>query len=273
MPVASRVGFLYLEHARLDIDNGALVALSSAGSTPIPAGALACLMLGPGTSVTHHAVDLLARLGCLALWVGEHGVRVYSAGSPGGASGQRILEQARCVIEPRLRLEATRRLYRLMMGSDAPQARSIDQLRGLEGSWVRAEYSRLARAHGILWNGRDHGSSDPINRAINIATSTLYGVTEAAILALGLSPAIGIVHTGGERSFVFDIADTVKFTTVMPLVFLVLAENAVLTDLPGEIRRRCRDLFFHERLLDRLVVIAEHVIFGDGLDNDNTHQS
>ena len=264
-PVSGRIGFLYLEHAIIDVDGGTPRAVCSEGETQIPAGGLACLMLGPGTSITQSAVVLLARSGCLVLWTGEEGVRVYSAGSPGGASGRRLLEQAHIADADGSRLAAARRLYRLMLGEEPPQGRSIDQMRGLEGSFVRAEYARLSALHGARWSGRDLKRGDASNRAISMATSTLYGATEAAILAIGLSPALGIVHRGDERSLVFDIADTVKFKTVVPLAFRVAATWGDKPGLSGAVRRHCRDLFVRERLLDRLVAITEHVVFGHDL--------
>ncbi len=268
--VSGRIGFLYLERATLELVNGVPVAISKGvveGDTqefPIPSGRLACLMLGPGTRITHAVVDHLTRQGCLLLWTGEQGVRVYSAGHPGGAHGDRLLRQAAVILDDSARLEAARRLYRLMLCADAPRGRSIEQLRGFEGSWVRAEYARLAHVHGVPWHGRNQENGDTANRAISMATSTLYGVTEAAILALGLSPALGIVHRGDSRSLVFDIADTVKFRTVVPLAFEMAAAGA--EDIQGRTRRACRDLFVRNDILEKLVAIAEHVVMGHGLD-------
>lgn len=273
VPVASRIGFLYVEHSRIDVEDGVPAAMTADGVTPLPAGVLACLMLGPGTTVTHAAINQLARLGCLVLWTGEQGVRVYSAGYPGGASGHRLGEQARQAGDPVSRLNAARRLYRLMLGADPPAGRSVDQLRGLEGSWVRAEYTRLAGNYGVPWTGRDLRRDDPINRALSMATSTLYGVTEAAILALGLSPAIGIVHRGDRRSLVFDIADVVKFRTVVPLAFQVAADCSERSDQANQVRRACRDLFVAERLLERLATLAEHVVFGYALDGGRANKT
>ena len=272
IPVSSRIGFMYVDHARIDLEDGVPAAFCDEGVTPVPAGDLACLMVGPGTSITHAAIDASARMGCLVLWVGEQGVRVYSAGNPGGAAGHRLREQALQVTEAQARIEAARRLYRLMLGAEPPQARSVDQLRGLEGSFVRAEYARLAALHGVSWSGRRQDSGDTANRAISTATSTLYGVCEAAILALGLSPAIGIVHNGDARSFVFDVADTVKFRTVVPLAFRAAAEYQGAGDLSGMVRRQCRDLFVREHLLEQMVSIIEHVVFGHGLDDCVPHQ-
>lgn len=228
--------------------------------TPIPMERLACLMLGPGTSISQDAIKAFADAGCLVLWTGEYGVRVYSAGQPGGASGAHIMRQAVVLLDPQKRLLAARRLYLRMMGEEPPANRSIEQLRGLEGVWVRNRYAELAKLNGLTWRGRNQKLSDPANRAISMATSTLYGVTEAAILALGYSPALGIVHSGDPRSLVFDMADTVKFRTVVPLAFQQAAEYGEDKDLSGLVRRACRDLFVKEKLLDLLVDIVQEVI-------------
>ena len=44
--------------------------------THIPVGSVAYLMLEPGTRVSHAAVVLASRVGCLLVWVGEGGVEV-----------------------------------------------------------------------------------------------------------------------------------------------------------------------------------------------------
>ncbi len=61
---------------------------------PIPTGSAACLILEPGTRVSHAAVALASRVGCLLIWVGEAGVKLYASGQPGGARADRLLYQA-----------------------------------------------------------------------------------------------------------------------------------------------------------------------------------
>lgn len=244
IPVSSRITVLAVEHCKIRMGGSVPIRIDigTAGDnkeivqeTPIPIDRLACLMLGPGTSISQEAVKACANAGCLVLWTGESGVRVYSAGQPGGAFGAHLLRQAELILDPQKRLAAARRLYRRMMNEVPPANRSIEQLRGLEGVWVRNRYAELAKLHGVDWKGRDQKLSDPANRAISMATSTLYGITEAAILALGYSPALGIVHAGDSRSLVFDIADTIKFQTVVPLAFEIAAAHGAAR-LPGFIR-------------------------------------
>src|SRR5690606_29096627 len=102
------------------------------------------------------AISLAATVGCLLVWVGESGVRVYSAGQPGGARADRLLYQARLALDEDARLKVVREMYRRRFGEDAPSRRSIEQLRGIEGSRVREMYKLLAQRHGVNWNTRNY---------------------------------------------------------------------------------------------------------------------
>lgn len=81
------------------------------------------------------------------------------------------------------------------------------------------------------------------------ATSCLYGVTEAAVLAAGYSPAIGFIHTGKPRSFIYDIADLFKFETVVPVAFQVASKAP--SNPERAVRLACRDAFRETRLLKK----------------------
>lgn len=63
---------LFLRCGRLDVEDGALVLVDAVGvRMQIPLGGIACLLLEPGTTVTHAAVALAADCGTLLLWIGE----------------------------------------------------------------------------------------------------------------------------------------------------------------------------------------------------------
>jgi len=85
MPLRERVSILFVERTRLDVLDGAFVQVDEVGiRTHIPVGGIACLMLEPGTRVSHAAVALAARAGTLLIWVGEAGVRLYAGRSARG---------------------------------------------------------------------------------------------------------------------------------------------------------------------------------------------
>ena len=279
IPLKDRASILFLEKGRLDVLDGAFVLVDERGvRIHIPVGGVACLMLEPGTRVSHAAVALAARAGTLLIWVGEAGVRLYAAGQPGGARADRLLYQARLALDEDARLRVVRKMYALRFGEEPPARRSVDQLRGIEGARVREMYKALAQRHGVRWEGRsydpeDWGSADVVNRCLSAGTAALYGLAEAAVLAAGYAPAIGFLHTGKPQSFVYDIADLFKFETVVPEAFRVAAAaqagrpmNGRSVDDPvAEVRRRCRDAFRQANMLARLIPSIEAVLEAGGL--------
>lgn len=101
IPIKERLSVLYIEKGHLDVLDGAFVIVDKTGvRTHVPVGGVACLMLEPGTRASHAACALAARVGTLLVWIGEAGVRLYSAGQP-GARADRLLYQAKLALDPR----------------------------------------------------------------------------------------------------------------------------------------------------------------------------
>lgn len=265
---------VFVEKGQLDVLDGAFVMVDATGiRTHIPVGGLACIMLEPGARASHAAVALAARAGTLLIWVGEAGVRLYAAGQPGGARSDKLLWQARLALNASARLDVVREMFRRRFNEAAPERRSIDQLRGIEGSRVRAIYDGLARRFGVTWKRRNYDPgnwdmADTANRCLSQATACLYGITEAAVLAAGYAPAIGFLHTGKPLSFVYDIADIYKFDTVVPEAFRIAgqAEKGKLQgkDPVRETRLACRDAFRKMRLLEKIIPDIEAILSAGG---------
>ena len=269
IPLKDRSALVFVERARVDVLDGAFVAINADGTrTHIPIGGLACLMLEPGARISHAAISLAARAGTLVTWIGEAGVRLYSAGQPGGARSDRLLWQAQLALDPAARLRVVRKMYSVRFGTEAPSRRSIEQLRGIEGQRVRQTYKLLGQRYHVAWkrrryDPRDWSSADTANRCLSAATSCLHGLSEAAVLAAGYAPAIGFLHTGKPRSFVYDIADLWKLETVVPEAFRIAgrAEKGRL-DMPIEraVRLACRDSFRRTKLLKRIIPSIDEVL-------------
>jgi CRISPR-associated protein Cas1 len=274
IPMKDRASIIFVEYGQIDVIDGAFVVIDKTGvRTHIPIGGFACLMLEPGTRVSHAAVSLAARAGTLLVWVGEAGVRLYASGQPGGARADRLLHQARLALDESARLKVVQRMFAIRFGEEAPERRSVDQLRGIEGARVRRMYELLAERHGVTWNRRaydvgDWDAADIPNRCLSAATSCLHGLSEAAVLAAGYAPAIGFLHSGRPLSFVYDIADLFKFETVVPVAFEIAGKAAKgrLADPPDRaVRRACRDAFRRTNLLARIIPTIEDVLSAAGI--------
>lgn len=276
IPMKERSTMAWMGYGQIDVQDGAVVLIDKNGvRTHIPVGGLACLLLEPGARITHAAIATLAEVGCLVLWVGEGGVRLYSAGQPGGARSDRLLYQARLALEDDLRLKVVREMYKFRFQEEPPARRSVDQLRGIEGVRVRTLYQVLARQYGIVWEKRSYDldnfhEGDTVNKCLSTANHCLYALCEAAILAAGYAPAIGFIHTGKPLSFVYDIADLFKFDTVVPIAFKIAASNS--PNPVRETRLACRNSFRKHQILGRIIPSIELVLSAGGISLPEPHK-
>ena len=264
LPMKNRISMNFLQYGQIDVKDNAFVLIQEDEvRTHIPVGSIACIMLEPGTRISHAAVRLAAEVGTLLVWVGEAGVRLYSSGQPGGARSDRLLYQAKLALDDDLRLKVVRKMYELRFGEPAPARRSVQQLRGIEGARVRKMYELLAQRYGVTWKRRNYDPdnwdmSDVPNRCMSAATACLYGITEAAVLAAGYAPAMGFIHWGKPLSFVYDIADIFKFDTVVPIAFQIAAKNPQNPD--RQVRLACRDAFRQQKTLAKIIPMIEEVL-------------
>lgn len=267
--IKDRISLVFIEKGQIDVIDGAFVVVEEQGiRTQIPVGSVACLMLEPGTRISHAAINLAAKVGTLVIWIGEAGVRLYASGQPGGARADRLLYQAGLALNEATRLKVVRYMYKLRFKEEPPERRSIEQLRGIEGARVRQIYQNLAKQFNVPWKARNYNveewdSGDLPNRCLSSATACLYGIVEAAVLAAGYAPAIGFIHTGKPLSFVYDIADIVKFEDIVPFAFKIASENP--SDPERKVRLGCRDIFRSTKLLDNLVPMIDEVLSAGGI--------
>ena len=250
------LSYLYVEHCTVYKEAKAIAIHDADGKVPVPCASLALLMLGPGTRVTHAAIQTLAEHGCLVEWVGEEGVRFYAQGSGETRSAANLLRQSWLAADPVRRLAVVRRMYARRFPEKLPASLTLQQLRGREGVRVREAYAHASRESGVPWQGRtynrgDWAQADPVNRALSCANSCLYGICHAAIVSAGYSPALGFVHTGKMLSFVYDIADLYKAELTIPAAFRAAMEGG--SDLEKRTRYTCRDAFRTGKLLARIV--------------------
>lgn len=257
-PISQRIPCLFVSKGILRVDGHTLLLETTEECIEIPPGKFAGVFIEPGTSVTHEAIKLAAETGVQIAWVGEEGTRIYAVNTLHGKP-ERILRQAQIIGSAKDRIEAARRLYHLMFNEPAPPSYSIEKLRGIEGAKVKKIYEEIAMQLELPWDGRQ--SNCALNQSISFCTSCLYAITEIAVTTLGYSPCLGVVHSGKDNSFVFDIADTVKFNNFLPDVLAGMRERIAINEVSfQEARIACRNYFIKSKIIDRLMDNTQYII-------------
>lgn len=232
VPHADRAGCLYLARGALTARDGTLAFLQGAGSAAdaldpgdydIPLQNVSIILLGPGSTVSHDALRLLAHARTALAAVGEDGVRLYTAPPliPDRSGLARL--QARIWADDDLRIMTARRLYALRLGEVFPHA-DLDVLRGIEGARMKETYALHARQIGIRWQGRRYDRGDPLsadlpNQALNHAASAVEAAAAIAVCATATIPQLGFIHEDPGQSFVLDVADLYRDSVTVPCAF------------------------------------------------------
>ena len=250
------LSYLYIEHAVIERDKSALLVLQETGRTTVPIANLCVLLLGPGTSLTHAAMVLLAENGTSAVWVGQDGNKFYAQGTGETRRGIHLLRQAELVSNPETRLRVVMRMYEIRFGYILDPGLTIEQSRGTEGARGKNAYAEASRKYNVEWKGRNYDRSnwtnaDPVNRALSAANALLNGVCHAAIVSGGYSPGLGFLHTGLQLSFVYDVADLYKTRFTIPAAFYSASQGE--HHIEKRTREICRELFRQEKLLRQIL--------------------
>lgn len=250
------LSYLYIEHAVVEQKNSAVQCASQDGVIQIPAAALAVLILGPGTSITHAAVKTLADNGVSLLWTGEDVTRFYAFGIGETRKAYHLIRQAELVSDPQKREQVVLHMYRFRFQQELPAGLSLPQIRGLEGVRVRTAYQKTAEQFGVTWRGRhfqrgNWAAADPPNRALSAGNALLNALCHSAILAGGYAPGLGFIHTGKQLSFVYDIADLYKIDLVVPIAFEMAARHPRKPE--PHVRAALREKIRQTKLLQRIL--------------------
>lgn len=259
----NRLSFLYVERSVINRDGNALTIQDQRGIAHVPATQIAVVLMGPGTKVTYAAMALLGDAGSSVVWVGEKGVRYYAHGRSAAKTAKFAEAHAKIWSNQRSRLRCARRMYAKRFPDEDIEHLTMSQLRGREGARMKTIYAVEAQRTGVQWTGRsydpnDFGSGDPINRALTEGAAALYGISHAVIVGLGFLPALGIIHSGTDRAFVYDVADLYKAEISIPAAFEAVAEVLEGDDL--NVRKRIRDKVVSTRLMQRMVRDIQEVM-------------
>lgn len=254
--IKDRMTFIYLEHCRIHRDDGAITIKDKEGIVYIPSNAISILLLGPGTTITHDAIQLVGNSGITLIWVGEHEVRFYGYGRPLTNSSKYLQKQAEYVSNTRKHLNVARKMYQMRFPNEDVSCLTMRQLRSHEGNRMQKIYKNMSAKYNVEWKGRkyrpdDFESGDDINKALSVANYCLYGLAHSVICALGCSPGLGFVHVGHQLSFVYDVADLYKADISIPIAFEIVSKKS--ENLESDVRKRIRDEMKNRKLLIQMV--------------------
>lgn len=277
IPHADRHGLLWLERGSLYVENGTLRFRAAesenlkAGDYALPYQSVSMILLGPGSTLSHDVLRILARHGTLLAAVGEGGVKIYTAPPLGQGHSDVARRQARLWADEKKRLDVARRMYALRFGRILPH-KDITVLRGIEGARLKQTYRIVAQQHGVPWSGRVYDRSNPMaadipNQAINHAATFVEAAAEIAVTAVGALPPLGFIHEDSSNAFTLDIADLYRAEMTLPLAFAAakkaLADPAVL--LERQLRKDAARQFRKEQLISKMIDRIKEVL---GVDDD-----
>lgn len=270
MPHADRHGLIWFERGELCVIDGCLHFFQGKDSlkpysVQIPHQTVSMILLGPGSTVTHDALRLLARHGTLMAAVGEDGVRCYTAPPLMPDRSDIARRQAELWGNPRRRISVARHMYALRLGEVLPH-RDLDTLRGIEGSRVKATYQLMAQRYGIEWKGRHYDRANPNaadipNQAINHAATAVQAAAAIAVQAVAAIPQLGFIHEDSGQSFVLDIADLFRDTITLQIAFTVAKKAETDSQTVDRlVRREAATVFRKQEVIPAMIDRIKQVI-------------
>lgn len=265
VPHSDRHGLVFLDRGRLEVEDGCLRFVSAgggmldAGDYQVPHQSVSIILLGPGSSVTHDALQILAAHGCALAAIGTGGVRFYTAPPLLPDTSALARRQVMLWSEPKLRVDVARQMYALRFGEEV-KARTIEMLRGMEGARLRRLYELTAQKYGVPWHGRRYDRTNPNatdlpNQAINHAASAVEAAAAIAVAATATIPQLGFVHEDSGQSFVLDVADLVRHDVTLPIAFAAAKHCMKRPDesLERTVRNRAAEIFNQQQVVSKLI--------------------
>jgi len=267
--VKDKYPFIYLERGRLEIDDSSVKWIDcDRNVVRLPIATINCLLLGPGTTITHEAVKVMAASNCSVCWVGEDSLLFYAAGITPTADSRNLRKQMLLAADADKSLEVARRMYARRFPAAELKGKSLKEMMGMEGYRVRQLYEEKAEQYQVGWKGRSYEPGkfqmgDVTNQVLTATNAALYGILCSAVHGMGYSPHIGFIHSGSPLPFIYDLADLYKEDLCIDLAFALTLEMA------GRYNKQKVSSAFRKRVIDmdllaRIGPDIEEVLGGRG---------
>lgn len=221
---------IYLEHGKLEVENYSVKWVdSNSNHMSIPVAMVSCIILGPGTTITHAAIVSCSKTNTPVVWMGEDGLYYYATGVNVNERCQTTMTHARLYGNMDNRLQVARNMFTKRFPDLDLTHNTIDQMKGIEGNRIRNSYRDLSKKYSVEWvcrntNGIYGIDVDDLNTSLNILNFNLYCICLSVITTMGYIPSLGFIHSDGKIPFIYDIADLYKVDLTFDVAFSTYSE-------------------------------------------------
>jgi CRISPR-associated protein Cas1 len=252
----------------------------------IPIANTTCILLGTGTSITQAAVRMLASAGVLIGFCGSGGTPLLAASEMVWLSPQSEYrpteyvqgwlsfwfdESKRLHVAKQLQQHRLDYLQRIWSNDKALQAEgfylddadiqhalqtakqkiddsnNVTKLLSAEAQLTKFLYKTSATCTKQRGFVRQHDAVDDANAFLNHGNYLAYGLAATTLWVLGIPHGFAVMHGKTRRgALVFDIADLIKDTLILPWAFICAKEGAT----EQQFRQQCLDNFIRHKALD-----------------------
>ena len=266
----------------------------------IPIANTTCILLGTGTSITQAAVRMLSSAGVLIGFSGSGGTPLIAANEVEWLSPQSEYRPTEYIQgwmkfwfddEKRLqvakqfqqqRIHFLQRVWRKDRDLNAEGFNADDPAiqQALDNFTAKIEHSAdttnlllieaqltksLYKIAANLTKQKDfvrqHDSIDKANAFLNHGNYLAYGLAASTLWVLGIPHGFAVMHGKTRRgALVFDVADLIKDTLILPWAFICAKEDAT----EQEFRQQCLQNFTKHKALDFMFDTIKNVALKSG---------
>ena len=252
----------------------------------IPIANTTCILLGTGTSITQAAMRMLASAGVLVGFSGGGGTPLLAATEVEWLSPQSEYRPTEYVqawlkfwfdeskrlkvakVFQQKRLEYLQRIWAKdkdlkaegfhvddfalqqalsKFSKQIDPSPNVTALLSIEAQFTKSLYKIAANCTRIKKFTRDHENPDEANAFLSHGNYLAYGLAASTLWVLGIPHGFAVMHGKTRRgALVFDVADLIKDTLVLPWAFICAKEGAS----EQEFRQQCLQNFSQHKALD-----------------------
>ena len=195
--IDDRVTFIYIEHAKINRQDSAITVTDQRGIVRIPAAMVGVLLLGPGTDISHRAVELIVTP--VPEYCGSASVAFVIMLMEIASAFYAILEKRQSLSQYTFSTCGCTQNVSVRFPDEDVSTLTMQQLRGREGARIRRPIAFIQE--NITYIGTSENTirrilnRTPVNQALSAANVALYGIVHSVIVAIGMSPGLGFIHT------------------------------------------------------------------------------